>query len=166
MNDVEDMEQARRIRQHLLDGHDADVSTLVTEAAYVFKHCGMAPQVRWLDLERDGYGKAEARGLAHYLGLGSEHRLVVYIGCYRTQRGFGASRRIPHFFVEPVDRLVEARSLSRAMARTVSTPLDAPPFALRVTRDGERIRFEPSTFELIVLGLRAALYLQLGLIEA
>lgn len=162
------IEQAGRLRQRLLDGHDADIAALVDEAAIVFGRACMAPHMRWLALEREGYRAADARALGERFGVGPEDPLVVYVESYRVQRGAGADGVVPHFFVEPVGRLVEARRVARAVAlgAASSTMRVAEAPTVRVTRDRRTARFDPSVFNLILLGLRATLYLQLATVEA
>jgi hypothetical protein len=164
---LDNREHARSLRRRLND-HTVDLELLAQEAAVVFQNAGMAAHVRWLDFERQGYTwSAEARTLHEALGLLASDRLVVHIKAYRVQRahvvdGNLAPRgsTIAHFFVEPIAEVARTRLGVRTLARGQTVDLDFPPGRYR----GATLRasFAADVFDRILLGLRAALHLQLA----
>jgi|ERR1035438_8805476 hypothetical protein len=152
-------EQARSLRRQLND-HHVDIALLAQEAATVFRAVGMAPQVRWLELERNGYSSAEARSLHEVLAIRSDERLVVHVKSYRIQPGLTLEGvAFHHFFVEPIAELVRAQMTVRGFGQRIGNRL-----RLDFVRGGPAPEgtFDPDVFSRILLGLRAVLHLQLA----
>lgn len=158
-------DDARRLR-HRLNDHAADVEELAANAEILFGAAGDATRVRWLQLERGGYGGiGKSSALHETLGLSADDRLVVHVLAYRVQRGQIVAgneltgRSFNHFFVESLHDLVQAAGRARS-GQGVPLRLDfGRPSSVNYL-DGAT--FPTDVFERVVLGFRATLHLQIG----
>lgn len=163
-------EHAQSLRRRLND-HAVDIELLTAEASDLFRDAGLIAQERWTKLELNGYGEgADARRLREILGVAANDRLIAHVAAYRVQGGIivdenGArTGELQHFFVEKVNDLIAARNRIHHGNVSGALVLEFGPPHQGIPDYPRSAEFTPGVFERILLGLRAVLHLQLGII--
>jgi hypothetical protein len=161
--------RAARIRAQLNAG-EPNLIEVIVEAQQAFYDTQDVVRHRWLQLESIGYMATQAQPLHLVLGVTPSDRLVAHVAAYRTKIGSEIApvpgRLFPHFFMEPIGQLLLTRNqirqqpLSTTPAVVLSFASYVPPSRHVVTKTS----FARDTFDQIVGGFFAALYLQLGTI--
>lgn len=152
-----------------LNEHALDIEPIAQQAAQLFSDAGAATHRRWLTYELQGYGAAVDRAplaevlRADELGPLEGPKLVAHVSAYRAQPGATVEsppRAFHHFFVESVRELSASAQRFRGLgAREVR--LD---FAAGVPGYPAAAVFRGDVFNRVLLGLRATLHLQLGIL--
>ena len=143
-----------------------DLVTVATQARALFAPTDPL-RARWMELELGGYRAIAQTPMLHdLLGVPLDHHLARTVADYRTQIGriwTKDARRdtVFHFFVEPLAEIVAARDRVRAadvqgfVKLAFAIPASVPEYP-------RTLEFSADVFEVIVSGIKAALWHEIG----